>query len=95
MLTLKNLNESLNRLYESNELTEAWNESFPKWLSSRLSTLAKAHGTGRSGSGNSVGQMWSVPHSERPMYAKPRGQHVSDFGDISLFRKLFEGKAFK
>ena len=80
-VNLNRLNESLERLYESNSsLTEAFDESFPKWLKDRLVTINKFH-TGD----------WSVrrgiPYDQRPDYINARDEDKWNSSSKSLFDK--------
>ena len=84
---LKNINESLERLYESSNtsLTEAFDESFPKWLKDRLIQVKNYHGTDKTND-RDVGK---VPRENRPSYISPRGYMGKD-RDLGLFSSLLK-----
>ena len=80
LINLKSLNESLNKKYivEDISLTEAFDESFPKWLKDRIVTVKKYH------------KNWhSVPSDQWPRYKNSRkGEDAySSEDDKSLFQK--------
>lgn len=81
-VNLKSLNESLSKKYivEDINLTEAFDESFPKWLKDRIVTVKTYHGPGGYN---------KVPYEQRPTYKRSRkGEDAylsSD--DKSLFTK--------
>ena len=81
-VNLKSLNESLSKKYivEDINLTEAFDESFPKWLKDRIVTVKTFHGPG----GYS-----KVPSSQRPSYKKSRSGEdaYSSANDKNLFQK--------
>lgn len=80
---LRNLNESLERLYESQtSLDEAFGDSFPKWLKDRLAVSNLAHpfrdtaNTRINHTRSSKGYGWRndpVPPGQRPEYSHPKG----------------------
>ena len=80
MVTLNRLTESLNKLYESNNLTEAFDESFPKWLKDRLITVRKYH---------EPGGYRSVSWQDRPEYINARSgdDAYNSESNMSLFNK--------
>lgn len=81
-VNLKSLNESLSKKYivEDINLTEAFDESFPKWLKDRIVTVKTYH---------EPGGYRKVPNDQRPRYKNSRkGEDAylsSD--DKSLFKK--------
>lgn len=94
IVKLKNLSESLEakQLNESynTQLTEAFNDSFPKWLKDRLVTIRKYHGTDKENDyeGSRDRDYHSVPYKDRPSYSMPRGQYVSNTRNLGLFSNL-------
>ena len=84
---LRNLNESLEKLYESSNtsLTEAFDDSFPKWLKDRLVDVRKFHGTDK----NTDRDINAVPRANRPSYTSPRGWYGND-KDLGLFNGLLK-----
>ena len=81
IINLNRLNESLNRLYESNSsLTEAFDESFPKWLKDRLVTINKYH----TGDWKSKRE---IPFDQRPDYINARDEDRWNSSSKSLFDK--------
>lgn len=80
-VNLNRLNESLDRLYESNSsLTEAFDESFPKWLKDRLVTINKYH------TGNWATKR-EIPYDQRPDYINARDEDKWNSSSKSLFDK--------
>lgn len=91
MLKLKNLNESFAKQYDTapkEKLNEAFNDSFPSWLKSRLGELNKYHGTDKDGPYG--GNRFKVPRGKRPNYSKPRGFSGRE-RELSLFDNLLKG----
>ena len=64
-VNLKSLNESLSKKYivEDINLTEAFDESFPKWLKDRIVTVKTFH---------EPGGYSKVPSQQRPSYRDSR-----------------------
>lgn len=87
---LRNLNESLDRLYESHDepLTEAFNDSFPKWLKDRLVTTRKTFGTDK----GKDREYSNVSRDERPDITTPRGWY-GNTRDLGLFSGLLNAGA--
>ncbi len=87
IINLNRLNESLDKLYEGNSshspLTEAFDESFPKWLKDRLLTIKKYHTGG-----------WAarkdIPYDQRPDYINARDENKYDSSTKSLFDKALK-----
>ena len=89
MLKLNNLNESLEKIYESNApLTEAFNDSFPQWLKDRLAQVRMFHGTD-DGRGFDISKLSSMG-AHRPEYTNVRGYYGSD-RDLGLFNTFLKG----
>ena len=90
MLHLSNLNESFNKIYESNDtsLTEAFGKGIPNWVQSRLSDLNKYHGTEKSGPYYTNRN--AIPWDKLPDYSQPRGFYGRD-RELSLFQNLLNG----
>ena len=81
-VNLKSLNESLSKKYivEDVNLTEAFDESFPKWLKDRIVTVKTYHEPGGYG---------KVPYEQRPEYKNSRSGEdaYSSIKDKNLFQK--------
>lgn len=83
LINLKSLNESLERLSESNlPLNERFDDSFPKWLKDRLVTVKNSH----SGFNKAKG----IPYQERPDYINARNERTWDPKSMSLFNKALD-----
>ena len=71
MVKISNLTESLDRKY----LSEAYDESFPKWLKDRLNVVKEFH----------KGNYYKTPRDQRPEYYKARDEKYLTDSDKSLF----------
>lgn len=81
IINLNRLNESLDRLYESKpSLTEAFDESFPKWLKDRLLVINKYH------TGDYAARR-NIPWNERPDYINARDESRWNSSTRSLWEK--------
>ena len=82
VVKLKSLTESLEtKLSEDEQLTEAFNDSFPGWLKDRLT---KVRQWGGDNGWKNKSNYRKVPADERPSFISPRG-HYGNVSDLGLF----------